>query len=155
MRVLQGREEALGPKHTLTLWAVNCLGALYVDQGKLGEAEKMFMRALQGYEETLGMEDIDRYISALNTMWGLGNLFQAQKELVLEEVGSIHTVQGYDLNYVGVIIGLDLRFDPDRRRLFIDRDSYFDKKGKKNELSAGPARTMTCCDSSRRFTPCS
>lgn len=26
----------------------------------------------------------------------------------LEEVGSIHTVQGYDLNYVGVIIGLDL-----------------------------------------------
>ncbi|ROT41676.1 hypothetical protein SODALDRAFT_338913 [Sodiomyces alkalinus F11] len=27
----------------------------------------------------------------------------------LKEVGSIHTVQGYDLNYVGVIIGLDLR----------------------------------------------
>jgi len=60
----------------------------------------------------------------------------------LEEVGSIHTVQGYDLNYVGVIIGLDLRFDPDRRRLFIDRDSYFDKKGKENNRALG----RTCSD---------
>ncbi|KAF2281070.1 uncharacterized protein EI97DRAFT_472267 [Westerdykella ornata] len=55
----------------------------------------------------------------------------------LEEVGSVHTVQGYDLNYVGVIIGLDLRFDPVRRRLFIDRDSYFDKKGKENNRALG------------------
>ena len=55
----------------------------------------------------------------------------------LEEVGSIHTVQGYDLNYVGVIIGLDLRFDPQQRRLFIDRDSYFDKKGKENNPGLG------------------
>ncbi|KAG4438153.1 hypothetical protein IFR05_006364 [Cadophora sp. M221] len=55
----------------------------------------------------------------------------------LEEVGSIHTVQGYDLNYVGVIIGLDLRFDLERRRLFIDRNSYFDKKGKENNPVLG------------------
>ncbi len=27
----------------------------------------------------------------------------------IDEVGSIHTVQGYDLNYAGVIIGQDLR----------------------------------------------
>lgn len=60
----------------------------------------------------------------------------------LEEVGSIHTVQGYDLNYVGVIIGLDLRFDTERGRLFIDRDSYFDKKGKENN----PALGRTCSD---------
>ena len=55
----------------------------------------------------------------------------------LEEVGSIHTVQGYDLNYLGVIIGPDLRFDPQRRRLFIDRKSYFDKKGKENNPTLG------------------
>lgn len=50
----------------------------------------------------------------------------------LQEVGSIHTVQGYDLNYLGVIIGPDLRFDQAKQRLFIDRKSYFDKKGKEN-----------------------
>ena len=55
----------------------------------------------------------------------------------LEEVGSIHTVQGYDLNYVGVIIGHDLGFDLDRGRLFINRDSYFDKKGKENNPTLG------------------
>ncbi|WP_336510686.1 DNA/RNA helicase domain-containing protein [Microbacterium luteum] len=50
----------------------------------------------------------------------------------IDEVGSIHTVQGYDLNYAGVIIGNELRYDPDARRLFIDRDSYRDAKGKEN-----------------------
>lgn len=50
----------------------------------------------------------------------------------LEEVGSIHTVQGYDLNYAGVIIGPDLRYDAKTGRLFVDRASYFDKKGKEN-----------------------
>ena len=29
-----------------------------------------------------------------------------------DEVGVIHTIQGYDLNYAGVIIGPDLRYDP-------------------------------------------
>lgn len=55
----------------------------------------------------------------------------------LNEVGSIHTVQGYDLNYVGVIIGPELRFDAERQALFIDRASYADKKGKENNPTLG------------------
>lgn len=50
----------------------------------------------------------------------------------LEEVGSIHTVQGYDLNYAGVIIGPDLRFDPRAGRIIVDRVAYRDKKGKES-----------------------
>ena len=50
----------------------------------------------------------------------------------LEEVGSIHTVQGYDLNYAGVIIGPDLRLDPVTGRIVADRENYRDKKGKEN-----------------------
>ncbi|WP_309129747.1 DNA/RNA helicase domain-containing protein [Microbacterium sp.] len=49
----------------------------------------------------------------------------------LEEVGSIHTVQGYDLNYAGVIIGPDLRLSPDGS-IIADREGYRDKKGKEN-----------------------
>lgn len=48
----------------------------------------------------------------------------------IDEVGSIHTVQGYDLNYVGVIIGPDLGFNVQTGRLYIDRFAYADKKGK-------------------------
>ncbi|MBN6754013.1 DUF2075 domain-containing protein [Kocuria palustris] len=47
-----------------------------------------------------------------------------------EEVGSIHTLQGYDLNYAGVIIGPDLRFDPETQRLYVDRAHYHDTRGK-------------------------
>lgn len=50
----------------------------------------------------------------------------------IDEVGSIHTVQGYDLNYAGVIIGGDLRYDEFRRQVVMDRDAYRDKKGKEN-----------------------
>jgi DUF2075 family protein len=55
----------------------------------------------------------------------------------LDEVGSIHTVQGYDLNYAGVIIGPDLRFDTTTGRIVVDRASYFDKKGKEANKALG------------------
>lgn len=48
----------------------------------------------------------------------------------IEEMGSIHTVQGYDLNYAGVVIGPDLRVDPATGELVADRAHYFDAKGK-------------------------
>jgi hypothetical protein len=35
-------------------WALHSLGNLYSDQGKLAEAEAMYVRALQGWEEALG-----------------------------------------------------------------------------------------------------
>jgi DUF2075 family protein len=54
-----------------------------------------------------------------------------------QEVGSIHTIQGYDLNYAGVIIGNDLRYDPAAGQIYFDRASYFDTKGKENNKSRG------------------
>lgn len=55
----------------------------------------------------------------------------------VDEVGSIHTVQGYDLNYAGVIIGPDLWLDRPTGRLLFDRGSYFDAKGKQNNKTLG------------------
>jgi len=54
------------------------LGILYKSQGKLDEAEKMYQRALQGYEKALGLENIARHRPALNTIWNLGELSAAQ-----------------------------------------------------------------------------
>ena len=42
------------PYHTSTLHTVNNLGLLYRGQGKLAEAEQMFVRALAGTEKVLG-----------------------------------------------------------------------------------------------------
>lgn len=49
----------------------------------------------------------------------------------INEVGSIYTIQGYDLNYCGVIIGNDLRYDPTRQKLILDKKNYFDRGAKK------------------------
>ena len=48
----------------------------------------------------------------------------------VNEIGSIHTTQGFDLNYTGLIIGNELRYDLENNRFIVDRSNYFDVKGK-------------------------
>lgn len=55
----------------------------------------------------------------------------------VDEVGSIHTLQGYDLNYAGVVIGRDLRLDPITGSIRFDRTHYWDKKGFENNRMRG------------------
>ena len=53
----------------------------------------------------------------------------------INEIGCIHTLQGYDLNYVGVIIGNDLKFNPETKQIYADKDCYFDQQGKSGVAS--------------------
>ncbi|MGV3698177.1 DNA/RNA helicase domain-containing protein [Flavobacterium sp.] len=46
------------------------------------------------------------------------------------EVGSIHTVQGYDLNYTGVIFGREIDYNKSTQKIEINPKLYFDKYGK-------------------------
>ena len=48
----------------------------------------------------------------------------------LDEVGCIHSIQGYDLNYAFVILGNDISYDNDLEIVVIKKDSYFDRNGK-------------------------
>jgi len=48
----------------------------------------------------------------------------------INEVGCIHTTQGYDLNYVGVIIGPELDYDIEKKELVVYKERYKDKAGK-------------------------
>ncbi|OCL00351.1 uncharacterized protein K441DRAFT_99752 [Cenococcum geophilum 1.58] len=57
--------------------AILRLGNLYAGQGKLDEAEKMFERALRGYEEALGA----KHTSTLGTVNNLGILYWRQGKL--------------------------------------------------------------------------
>ncbi len=52
------------------------------------------------------------------------------KENSVNEIGCIHTLQGYDLNYVGLIIGEDIKYDEDTCKIYADKNSYFDQQGK-------------------------
>ena len=48
----------------------------------------------------------------------------------IDYVGCIHTTQGYDLNYVGVIFGNEIKYNPETEEIEIDESEYFDKNGK-------------------------
>ena len=54
-----------------------------------------------------------------------------------KEMGGIHTIQGYDLNFAGVVIGEDLSYDPQSGNITFQRDSYFDTKGKEDNPKLG------------------
>lgn len=47
----------------------------------------------------------------------------------VNEVGCIHTTQGYDLNYAGVIIGPELSYDPVKDEFVVDHTKYKDMNG--------------------------
>ena len=50
----------------------------------------------------------------------------------LNEVGCIHTTQGYDLNYAGIIFGNEITYDKSKDEIVILKDNYFDKNGKQS-----------------------
>ncbi|WP_343693890.1 DNA/RNA helicase domain-containing protein [Chitinophaga sp.] len=48
----------------------------------------------------------------------------------IDEVGCIHTVQGYDLNYAGVIFGKEITYNKDKNEIVIRKENYYDTVGK-------------------------
>lgn len=63
-------------------------------------------------------------------IWNSVQIDWVNSDHALEEVGCIHTVQGYDLNYVGVIIGPEVIIDPVTGHLSVDLKQYYDRNGK-------------------------
>ncbi|KAH8696923.1 hypothetical protein GQ44DRAFT_598083, partial [Phaeosphaeriaceae sp. PMI808] len=102
-RALRGYEKAWGPDHASTLDTVNNLGALYADQGKPDDAEKMYERALRGKEKALGSEQVLTYIPTLNTMQNLAFLLSSvgrtdeAKELYTRAQGGIAMIAHHSL----------------------------------------------------------
>lgn len=82
-----------------------------------------------------GTADIE--VDGLSLHWNRKDKDWVASEGSLEEVGSIHTIQGYDLNYAGVLVGPDLGYDPERGKLIFNRESYYDARGKRNNNQLG------------------
>lgn len=109
------------------------------------DAEHGLARLVAGYawkwrsRKKSGLHDIELDGVALD--WNVSDVDWIASKTSLEEVGSIHTVQGYDLNFAGVIIGGDLRIDPETGLLVADRKNYFDAKGKASNRTRGQTTT--------------
>lgn len=64
----------------------------------------------------------------LNMPWNTTNSSKtwAERPETVNEAGSIYTIQGFDLNYVGVVIGPSIDYDKKNNCLKIDIDKYCD-----------------------------
>ncbi|GAF41537.1 hypothetical protein JCM14202_3486 [Agrilactobacillus composti DSM 18527 = JCM 14202] len=56
----------------------------------------------------------------------------AMRPSTIHEVGSIYTIQGFDLNYAGVILGPSVTFDPKTQRVVVKVEAYQDFEAFKN-----------------------
>ena len=105
------------------------------------DQEHGLSRLLAGYAwEYKSKKDRDLFdieIEGIEMRWNQTVTDWVNSPTSLQEVGSIHTIQGYDLNYAGVIIGNDIGYDVDSQKIVLRRDNYFDVKGKENNPVLG------------------
>lgn len=67
-RVIEERENVLGPKDSVTLNIVDSLGSALESQGQYGEAETMYRRAADGLEKGLGCGHSETLTSVRNLL---------------------------------------------------------------------------------------
>jgi DUF2075 family protein len=104
-----------------------------VNDIKKKDLEIRLCRIVAGYawewksKNNPNIHDIE--IDGLKLFWNSTNQDWVNSKNAINEVGCIHTVQGYDLNYVGVIIGPELSYDEENNKLVINSDNYMDTNG--------------------------
>lgn len=82
----------------------------------------------------------DFNFDGLKFKWNSTNIDWVNSTNAFNEIGCIHTTQGYDLNYTGIIFGWEIDYNPTTNKIEIDSTKYFDKYGRigtnENELKS-------------------
>ena len=95
------------------------------------KAKKNKALGIKTYDDIIshGLEDID--ICGHKYVWNMTTDGFILSDNAKNEIGCIHTMQGYDLNYVGVIFGKEIDYDPIKNEIIILRKKFKDKKANK------------------------
>lgn len=104
-----------------------------VNEIKEKDKKHKLARVVAGYawpwHTAHGTREYDIEIGDLKLVWNSTAQDWVNSPNAINEVGCIHTVQGYDLNYVGVIIGPEFSYDTENKKFKVDREKYFDRNG--------------------------
>lgn len=91
-------------------------------------------RMVAGYawkwESKKNTEKYDIVIDNVRKRWNSTLANWIYSDCACNEVGCIHSVQGYDLNYGFVILGNDIKYDKSKKQIVVDESSYYDRYGK-------------------------
>ncbi|WP_034762905.1 DNA/RNA helicase domain-containing protein [Chryseobacterium gregarium] len=105
-----------------------------VEQIHRKEKQKELSRMVAGFAwEWISKKDKSKFdivIGNASLQWNSTDKDWVNSDNAINEVGCIHTTQGYDLNYTGVIIGPELDYDFENQEFVIYKDRYKDKNGK-------------------------
>lgn len=72
----------------------------------------------------------DIEVQGMQLKWNSINTDWVNSPNAINEVGCIHTTQGYDLNYTGIIFGNEISYDKKANAISIVEKNYHDKNGK-------------------------
>ncbi|MBO1327778.1 DUF2075 domain-containing protein [Acetobacter suratthaniensis] len=96
------------------------------------EAEVGLCRMLATYDYPYVLNGQDHFITEgrFHLRWDRSlpeaRLPWAERADTIDEVGSVYTVQGFDLNYVGLILGPSVDYDAKTDRIILDTSCYED-----------------------------
>lgn len=99
------------------------------------EKEYSLSRIVAGYgwkwvsKRKKGIFDID--LDGEKIQWNTQSVDWVNSKNSLNEMGCVHTIQGYDLNYAGVVFGPEITYDFKEGKLKIIRENYHDFNGKR------------------------
>lgn len=105
-----------------------------VNQIKQRDCEYGLSRLIAGFawkwrsKKDKNVFDIE--IDDVKLKWNSATLDWINTQGSVNEVGCIHTTQGYDLNFSGIIFGHEIGYDPVKEEIVVYKDKYFDKNGK-------------------------
>lgn len=72
----------------------------------------------------------DMTIEGIDLRWNSKAKDWINSDNAVNEVGSIHTVFGNDLNFIAVVFGKEIDYDPATQKIIVYREHYKDKNGK-------------------------
>lgn len=104
-----------------------------VNEIKLRDSENGLSRLIAGYswewisKNNKNLYDIEIENSLLQ--WNSVSNDFINSANAINEVGCIHTTQGYDLNYSGIIFGNEITYDKSINEIVILKQNYFDRNG--------------------------
>ena len=104
-----------------------------VEQIKFRNNEYGLSRLIAGYSwEWVSKNNnnaFDIKIGNVNLKWNSTAIDWINTDSSINEVGCIHTTQGYDLNYAGIIFGNEITYNKISGKIEVIRENYFDKNG--------------------------
>jgi hypothetical protein len=77
-------------------------------------------------------QDYDIEIENTRLKWNSTNIDWVNSVNSRDEVGCIHTTQGYDLNYTGIIFGNEITYDKESNEIRVLKENYYDVNGKQS-----------------------